>query len=347
MSYYRYDKHIDTLAIANNLIVIKNYYQNSKVLAIVKSNAYGHGIKNILPALGQADGLGVSDLAEALVLRNLGFIGKIVVLNGLQSHEELQLYIHHQLTPIIYNYEQIDILNSQPIDGIDVWLKVDTGMNRLGFSIDDFSELLMKIKNSRNINIELVMTHLHSADHQESGYTEKQYHKFMEVVQQYRLPTSLSNSAGIINFNYHNDWIRPGLMLYGVSPIAGVLGKELGLQPVMQLQSYVIQVRNCMAGETIGYGGYILPRDVMVGIVPVGYADGYPQFVPVDMPVMVNNVLTIVLGRVSMEKMAVDLTNIPSDNGRYIVQLWGNDLPIEIVANKSQRSAYEILCNTK
>lgn len=343
----RYTKIINVDAINSNIGVVKKYRPNSKILGIVKSNAYGHGIKEVYPAVQQCDGLGVSDFLEGALIRKLGYKGIVVLLNGFHSREELDFCGLHDFTPVIHNAMQLELLESVK-SPLTIWIKVDTGMNRLGFHVDELKDVMQKISKIPLANLKVVMSHLHSADKLHSDYTKQQYASFKNALTDYHIETSMVNSAGLLGYALTDDWVRPGLMLYGASPISGKRGVDFGLQPVMTLASKVIQIRDCRIGDTIGYGAdYVCQSPMKIGIIPVGYGDGYPQMAASKTGILVNGQLSHLVGRVSMEKLAVDLTDIADSHGEYYVQLWGDRLPVEEVAKNSHKSVYELFCNMR
>ncbi len=349
MNFRRYLIDIDLQAMRHNLDITRRLSSGSKILGIVKSNAYGHSISRVYPALKECEGLGVSDFQEAIHLRELGYTKKIVVLNGFTSQRELQACLEYDLTTVIHDFLQIKILKRITLPkSLNIWLKIDSGMNRLGFTMDCADSAINMLSKIKKAEIELLMTHWHSANEIHKSFTQEQFDKFMFIVNRYSLPVSMSNSAGIVGWDHTNDWVRPGLMLYGVSPVSkNNLVNELSLKPVMDFNSWIISMKECKQGEYIGYGAtYQCQADMLVGIVPVGYGDGYPR-VASGAPVMVAGFRTVTLGITSMEKIAVDLSKIADPKVNDKVIFWGNDLPIEMISQHAGRSPYELLCNIR
>jgi len=338
--------YIDLAALRHNLARVKALAPKSRVMAVVKANAYGHGAVEVAKALEAADALAVASLEEAVQVRHADIQGTIkqpiLLLEGLFSAEELELTLWHQLWQVVHNDEQLDILKRIPSSqNANVWLKLDTGMHRLGFPYAKLQQLLERVRP------EVLMSHFASADEPSRTHCETQLARFRKVTEGNSLPRSLANSAAILAWpESHLDWVRPGIMLYGVSPFAGQTGLDHGLKPVMTLHSELISVKNVKANETVGYGGtWQCPEDMPVGVVAMGYADGYPRHAPSGTPVLVNGVEVPLVGRVSMDMITVDLRHVPYAKVGDPVTLWGQGLPIERVAAAADTIGYELLCN--
>jgi alanine racemase len=258
------------------------------------------------------------------------------------------LIAQHQLSMVMHHKSQLwDIEHARGVSPIDVWLKIDTGMHRLGFPPDQADEVLSRLKVCLSVGQVRLMTHLANADNKFDSTTAQQVERFSKAVGVHRLERSVANSAGIMSWpSTHMDWVRPGIMLYGGSPVTGVPASDLGLQPVMTLASEIIAVNERRAGETIGYGGdWTCPQDMPVGVVAIGYGDGYPRHAPAGTPVLVNGVKVPLIGRVSMDMIIVDLRNYPEAKIGDPVILWGHGLPVDEIAELAGTISYELLCH--
>jgi alanine racemase len=341
--------HLDLDAARHNLAQVKRLAPDNKIMAVIKANAYGHGMTRIATALAAADGFAVARVDEGVKLRAAGFQQAITVLQGFVCIEELDLLIKHQLATVIHNSRQINILqeHSSPAAGLSVWLKMDTGMNRLGFKGADFQAayqaLLICPLVKQPINL---ITHFANADDLLDDKTRHQVELFSQAIQGFPGACSVANSAGIIGWpNVASDWVRPGLMLYGCSPFAGKTGVDFGLKPVMSLHSRLIAVKNVAAGEAVGYGGaWQCQTPTRVGVISIGYGDGYHRHTQSGAPVLVNGQRATLLGRVSMDMITVDLNAQPHARPGDPVTLWGASLPIEEIARYADTIPYTLLC---
>jgi alanine racemase len=336
---------IDTAALAHNLGVARAAAPNSKILAVVKADAYGHGLTRAARALRAADGFAVLRLEEAMQLRGEGYSHPIVLLEGFFHPDELPEIARLHLRPVVHRTDQADILAKAKLtQRVDVLLKLNTGMNRLGLNPKQLPETLATLRASPHIGGITLMTHFASAD--EAGDSvERQLARFHAATHGLGLPASLANSAAILRHpQSHADWVRPGIMLYGASPFAEQTGADLGLLPVMTLESKLIGIQFVRRGEGVGYGArYIAERDMKVGIVAAGYADGYPRHADTGTPILVDNQLTRTLGRVSMDMLTVNLTPTPTAHVGSPVTLWGAGLPVEHIATAAGTISYELL----
>lgn len=338
--------HINLSALKENLYFVRRLAPLSKCIVCVKANAYGHGLLPISRALSAAgaDLLGVARVTEAVLLREAGIQTPILLLEGVQTEEELALAIQYRCQIVIHHLTQLSLL-TQSQHSLRVWIKLNTGMNRLGLMPGD---LQCVYDNLRNLPypacIEGVMTHFASADQVDNPLTKQQFDCFMAAVSHLSLPKSLANSAAILAFDYtHQDWVRPGLMLYGINPVAGK-GYEKNLMPVMTLRAYLISVYEVKAGEGISYNHqYICKKKTKIGIVGIGYGDGYPRYLRHKTPVLFRNTRTFILGRVCMDMLAIDLTAYADVKIGEPVELWGEDLPIYEIAKTAETSVYELL----
>jgi alanine racemase len=341
---------IDLSALEHNLSVVRRHAPRSQVMAVVKADAYGHGLLRAAEALSRADGFAMLELDAAIRLRESGYRQKILLLEGFFSMEELALIEQYHLSTVIHNCEQLDMLcayNSRSRFKPDIFLKVNTGMNRLGFMPGHCSPVLEKIRSSRAAGKITLMTHFARAD--ESGCDEsigEQLKHFAAIAAGRHFSCSLANSAAILRYpETHADWVRPGIMLYGASPLCGTSAAELDLRPAMTISSKVIAVQTLKQGEGIGYGHiFRADRPMRVGIVAGGYADGYPRHAPTGTPVLVNNRRTRIIGRISMDMLHVDLSELTDAGVGSPVTLWGKGLPVEEVAQAAGTVGYELLC---
>jgi len=341
---------IDRQALVNNFKVIKSLTPQTKVLAVLKANAYGHGLERIAKALPQADAFGVARLDEALALRAAGVVKPIVLLEGFFDTSDLPVLAVNNLQTVVHNHEQLAAITQAKLDEpLKVWLKVDTGMHRLGVDPDQFQYFYQALSKSDSVQDSLVlMSHLGCADDKQNPVTQSQLALFDQLTRGFEQSKSMANSAGIFWAGAHYDWIRPGLILYGVSPmtVPEQSAKSIGLEPVMTLLSSLIAVRHLKAGEAVGYGGaWISKRDTMIGVVAIGYGDGYPRHAGNGTPVLVNGRRVPLVGRVSMDMITVDLGPDSTDKVGDPAVLWGQGLPVEEIAKHATTIPYELLCN--
>ncbi|HLP96920.1 MAG TPA: alanine racemase [Sideroxyarcus sp.] len=335
---------IDTSALQNNLRVARRL-ASSRIMAVIKANAYGHGLMRVAEALGEAEGFALLDVRDAITLREAGFRQTILLLEGFFSADELPLLAEYELSSVIHSAQQLAMLDAYPRrGGLSVWLKINTGMNRLGFAPEQVPAVMEKLKSHAAIRDVTLMTHFSHADEAE-GVAE-QLERFKGLTAAYRAPRSLANSAALLRYpSTHSEWVRPGIMLYGASPFADKSAAELGLRPVMTLSSEIISVREIRTGDRVGYAGLLrADRAMRIGTVACGYADGYPRHAPTDTPILVNGQRTRTLGRVSMDMLSVDLSALPDADVGTRVTLWGEGLPVEEVARASGTISYELLC---
>lgn len=339
---------IDTRAMRSNLAAVRARAPGAHVMAVVKANAYGHGLVPAALALPDADAFAVARLEEGLALRAAGVTKAIVLLEGVFAAEQLLEAARHGFDIVVHDPFQIELL--EEFSGqhrFVVWLKIDTGMNRLGFRPADFPVALARVRAMIPAPLEIrVLTHLARADDRDDVSNREQIARFNSAVGTLGFATSISNSAGLLSgAGIHADWVRPGLALYGVSPFADQTAKDLGLQPVMALESTVLTVRRVPKGETVGYSGvWRAPRDSLVAIVAAGYGDGLPRNLPSDTPVLVAGQRATIAGRVSMDMIAVDVSALPPVNVGDTVILWGEGLPVEEIARHAGTIPYELLC---
>lgn len=336
-------------ALQHNLACVKKLAKGAAVQVMVKANAYGHGLLVVANALSQADAFGVATLEEALELRKNGIVKPIVLMAGFFDPEELPLILQHDLTIVIHEFYQLQMLEqARPNKPISIWLKVDSGMHRLGFPPHEIAALYSRLSQQPWIKKPFGwMTHLADADNPANNTTLAQLACFTNTVGHLPGAKSIANSAAIVSWpQTHADWVRPGIMLYGVSPLIDDMGSHLGLKPVMTLSTQLIAIHSLKCGDAVGYGGtWVCPQDMPVGVAAIGYGDGYPRHAQNGTPVLVNGYPCQLAGRVSMDMITIDLRNAPTAKIGDRVTLWGENLPIEYVARKAQTIPYELFCN--
>ncbi len=335
-------------ALQHNLNKVREFAPHAKVMAVIKANAYGHGLLRVAENLQDVDAFAVARVDEAVALRQNGVRIPIILLEGFVCREELDLLINYQISPVVHESVQLQLLSAlDKPHCLRVWLKLDTGMNRLGFSDTDFAQAYQCLSDNPAIAQPIsIMTHLANADLLNDNKTSHQIKLFNAATGTYQGEKSMSNSAGVIGWSEIDlDWVRPGIMLYGVAPFADQTGRELGLIPVMSLCSRLIAVKQIKAGETVGYGGlWRSDKDRLMGVVAIGYGDGYPRHAPSGTPVLVNGVRVELIGRVSMDMITVDLSACPDAVPGDPVVLWGADLPVEEIASHAGTIPYTLLC---
>ncbi len=338
---------INLSALRHNLSIARRHAPDSHIMAIIKANGYGHGSVAIARALDLADTFGVACLDEAITLRQAGIEQPIVLLEGVLHAADLKLVREHQLELVVHHSTQVSLLEQNDGSPIPVWLKLDTGMHRLGIPPGDVGEIRQRLERTTTVAQPIrLMTHLANADDRQDDTTRQQLACFDAATAELGLQASIANSAGILAWpDTHRDWVRPGIMLYGVSPLRDSSAVENELQPVMTLQSELIAVNQQRQGAPIGYGGsYRCPQDMPVGVVAVGYGDGYPRHAPNGTPVLVNGMRVPLIGRVSMDMICVDLRDCPDAGIGDPVVLWGDGLPVEEIALMAGTIGYELLC---
>ena len=339
---------VDLAALRHNLEMVKLYSPQSHVLAVIKANAYGHGLIPVAKALGQADGFAVACLDEALALREVTN-HRIVVLQGFQHAEQIPVFSKQGIEPVLHQEWQIEMLaqSTSLEQGVHVWLKLDTGMHRLGLNGDNLSDYIVAMEGCENVASIQLMTHMACADDRSDDFTQQQLDEFHRVTQGLSFPRSVANSATLIGWGESRlEWLRPGVMLYGVNPFDQGVGKDLDLQPVMELSTRLIAVNDCLQGDLVGYGGHwVCPKDMRIGVAAIGYGDGYPRHAVNGTPVLVNGRRCPIVGRVSMDMITVDLSDCKEASVGDAVVLWGSDLPVEEVAASAGTIPYELLCS--
>lgn len=338
---------ISSLALKHNLRIIKEKAPHSKIIAVVKANAYGHGVVFVSRAVEQmVDCFAVARLQEALALRSHGITKPILLLEGFFNDKDLPVMAVNNIETVVHNREQLEALKqANPPLPVKVWLKIDTGMHRLGVPIDEADEFYRELKELPQVHPQLgFVSHFSRADELDSDYTEKQLSRFLSATADKQGERTIAASGGILFWpQAHLDLIRPGIIMYGISP-TDTVGAEFGLIPVMNLTSSLIAVRNHKKGEPVGYGGiWRAPQDTKIGVVAIGYGDGYPRDVPEGTPVYLNGRIVPIVGRVSMDMLTVDLGADSQDRVGDEAILWGKELPIETVAKYSGILSYELI----
>jgi alanine racemase len=341
-------------ALQHNLNRVRHYAPDAKIMAVIKANGYGHGLVRIAQALQNVDGFAVARVEEGIRLRKAGIKNRIAVLAGFTCAEELDKLLHYQLDAVVYSFAQLEILESRAEqDACAVWLKLDTGMNRLGFKPKEFNAVYQRLNQCSIIKKPIcLMTHLANADDRRDATTLKQISLFNDTLAaiapglEPSNECSIANSAGIIAWKVAlTDWVRPGVMLYGISPFPESTGEQLGLKPIMSLHSRLISVKTIEKGDKVGYSGsWICEKPTTLGVVAIGYADGYPRYAKAGTPVLVNGQRVPLIGRVSMDMITVDLATQPNAKPGDPVTLWGDGLAVEEIAICADTIPYTLVC---
>lgn len=332
-------------AMAHNLRVARAHAGEAQVFAVVKANAYGHGLSRARRALAAADGFAVLTLEEAANLRLMGVEQPILLLEGMFGADEIATCAELDLWPVLHHAGQLDWLAQQPpARPIRVFLKFDSGMHRLGFPLADHGAVVARVRSLPGVAGVTLMTHFAQAG--ETAGVDWQLQPFLRELAGYGLPWSSANSAALLHHPAScGAWVRPGIMLYGASPFADVTAEKLGLRPAMTLQSEIISVQTVQPGEGVGYGQlFRAERTMRIGVVACGYADGYPRHAPTGTPVRVDGRPSQTLGRVSMDMLCVDLSECADAGVGTPVVLWGEGVPVDAVAAAAGTSSYELLC---
>jgi alanine racemase len=335
---------IDLAALEHNLNVVRRL-SGSRVMAVIKAAAYGHGLLRTAEALRAADGFALLDIQEAVRLREAGYSQQILLLEGFFSAEDVPLLAEYDLATVIHSPHQLAMLDAYPRrGGLSVWLKINTGMNRLGFAPAEMAAAMEQLQRHPAVRDVTLMTHFSHADETEGVRSQLEY--FNNLAAPYRVARSLANSAALLRYpQTHGDWVRPGIMLYGASPFVEAPASQFGLRPAMTLSSQIISVRELQPGEQVGYGGLFRADSRMrIGVVACGYADGYPRHAPTGTPVLVQGQRARTLGRVSMDMLSVDLSSLPGAGVGSAVTLWGEGMPVGEVARSAGTISYELLC---
>jgi alanine racemase len=339
---------IDTAALEHNLSIARRHAPHSRVMAVIKADAYGHGLLRAAEALARAEGFALLELDAAVRLREAGYRQTILLLEGFFDVDELGWIEQYHLSTVVHHPEQLAMLEAARGRGkLDVFLKLNTGMNRLGFTLEEFSGALERLKANPAVRQITLMTHFACADEPDRNDSiAAQLLRFNQAAGGRYMPRSLANSAAILRFpETHADWVRPGIMLYGSSPLAHTTAEQLDLYPAMTVSSKIISVQTLKPSDGVGYGyAFRADRSMRVGVVAGGYADGYPRHAPTGTPVLVQGRRTRVLGRISMDMLHVDLSEIEDAGVGSPVTLWGRGMPVDEVAQAAGTVGYELLC---
>ena len=343
-------------AIRHNFQIIKERSHGARMMAVIKADAYGHGLLPVARCLTGADCFAVARLGEGAALREAGIDTPIALLGGVFSETDLGRAIDLELQLGVHSESQVAWLERFGRADATIWLKIDTGMNRLGFRPHAAPDLIDRLQNCAAVGDLRVMTHFATADDVQNDTTASQIGQFRKIVDAFDGDISIANSAGIFGWEKDLDvfaeqrsngrlWVRPGLGLYGISPFADRCGADLGLRPAMRFESRLIAIKALGKGETVGYGGtWQSGRDTVLGIVAAGYGDGYSRFIPAGSPIMVNDRRVKIAGFVSMDVTAVDLGPAATDQVGDPVLLWGDELPVEEVAKHAATIPYQLVC---
>lgn len=336
---------VDLKALKHNLSIVRSVARQQKIMAVVKADAYGHGVIEAAGALVEAgaDALAVAFVGEGVALREAGIDIPILVLEGARHELEVAWASKAGLMLTVHHEYQIRDLPESLFLRPELWLKLDTGMGRLGFK----PEVAGRVAARLGTHCTTMMTHFACADRPEDPLNEVQIQRFNEAREHVSLPCSAANSAATFAFPHARyEWVRPGIVLYGSSPFRDESAADLGLLPVMTLRAPIVAITHHRKGESIGYGAdFRCPTDMPVGVIAAGYADGYPRHASAGTPVMVGDVEVPLIGRVSMDMITVDLSEVPDTSIGELATLWGEGLPVDYVAAHSSTIAYELLCN--
>ncbi|PID44519.1 MAG: alanine racemase [Proteobacteria bacterium] len=339
-------------AFMHNLSLAREKADGAGLMPVLKADAYGHGLAELCRWVPEGDTIALTSIDEACIVRGQGIKNTVLLLEGCFSADELNWCAANNIETVVHSQHQIDDLarfceSVSNTGHLSVWIKFDTGMHRLGFPCDQAGAALLAVKRLDRVKLCGALTHMACADDIANRKTGQQMLLFEEkVLAPYSWPAvSLANSAVLMNYpdNLHN-LVRPGIMLYGGSCDVNKTGVELGLRAVMSFRSEIIAIRTIGAGESVGYGGrWVSTRESKVGVVAVGYADGYPRHAPDGTPVWLNGVIAPMVGRVSMDMITVDLTDVPEAKVADRVELWGENLSVDLVANHCETIAYELM----
>lgn len=333
----------------HNLATIKNQAPNTKVIAMIKANAYGHGLRaTALRIAKHVYSLGVASIEEALALRKINIKSKITLMSGVYEPNDLIVAAREEFEVIFHEQAQLDWLKETILPTqLTAWLKIDTGMGRLGFTLNKAQAAYDQLSQNPFIAQPIgILSHLACSDLVSHPLNKTQIACFAQFVKDKpNNPRSLCNSAAILTMpDQHYDIIRPGLALYGISPIDGITGASLNLKPVMTLKARLIAIKHVAKNSTLGYGArFTCPNDMIIGVISIGYGDGYPRSAQDGTPILINNQICPLVGRVSMDMITVNLTNCPGAQIGDIATLWGQGLPIETVAPYISQGTYDML----
>ncbi|MEM7431343.1 MAG: alanine racemase [Pseudomonadota bacterium] len=343
-------------ALTHNLQVISKTATRARIMAVIKANAYGHGMLTVARHLPDVDAFAVARLPEAIELRQQGIRRPIVLLSGTLTPDELATALMYDCEPVVHEASQVSLLEKATSGTTRVWLKVDTGMHRLGFSLTEAAAILDRLRRCAAVQDIVLMTHLASADQVDGESVTRQLEQFRTLATDYDGDISIANSPALLGHPSLADaantlgisgqhWVRTGIALFGISPFADKTAKDFDLQPVMQFEARLVAIKALEAGGAVGYtGNYVAPQDTILGIVSAGYGDGYSRHFKTGTPVLINGRRVPLIGRVSMDMIAVDLGNDGRDQVGDVATLWGAELPIELVAPYADAIPYDLVC---
>jgi alanine racemase len=343
-------------ALQHNLDVIRAAAPRCKIMAVIKANAYGHGMVTVAQHLTDVDAFAVARVPEAIELRSNGVTAPIVLLAGVMNAAELQAAVEWGFEPVVHCREQVELLQGAQSGGITIWVKIDSGMNRLGFSTEQAPDVLAAVAAASSVGEVRLMTHLASADELQSRTTVDQLRRFKKVAAGFRGSVSIGNTPATLGWSAvreaqqelgfsGDNWIRPGIALFGISPFADQHGADLGLKPVMHFEARLVAIKPLPAGARVGYkGAYVSDSDTQLGILSAGYGDGYSRHFRTGTPILINGRRVSLIGNVSMDLIAVDLGSDATDAVGDIATLWGDGLPVEEVAPWADAIPYELVC---
>jgi len=341
---------IDLQALRHNYQLARET-TGAKALAVIKADAYGHGAVRVAQALeAQADGFAVACIEEALELRQAGIKAPILLLEGFFEADELALIAEHDFWCVVHALWQLQAIEKSTVGKpLNIWLKLDSGMHRVGLHPADYQPAYQRLLASGKVAKIVLMSHFARADELNSGRSDEQVAVFQAARQGLNAEVSLRNSPGTMGWPHiPSDWVRPGIMMYGATPFDQPQAVADRLQPVMTLESKVISVRELPAGEPVGYGGtFLTDRAMRIGVVAMGYADGYPRQAPTGTPVLIDGQRSRLIGRVSMDMLCVDLTDTPHAGLGSRVELWGKNVLASDVAASAGTIPYQIFCNLR
>lgn len=339
--------YIDRQAYQHNLKRVKELTPNASVMAVIKADAYGHGMEVAADALNGADEFAINSLDDVYRLRKHAVNKTLTVLSANVTTDDLNQLSSINVRPVFYDLSQLTLFEGvNPNANLSIWLKLDTGMGRLGVLVNELPSVYQRLSKVKGISSISVMTHLANADNLHHPSNDEQIRSFEQQSELFEFDQkSILHSAGVVNFSDKQKTIvRPGIMLYGISPVQDKSADELGLKPVMTFKSQLISVKQLPAGSSIGYGStYSLEVNSRIGIVACGYGDGYPRSAPSGTLMLINGFYVPLVGRVSMDMLAVDLGELPAQVGDEVV-LWGAGNPVEDVAKSACTIAYELCC---
>lgn len=341
---------INTQALVHNIEKIKSLTPNSKIVAVVKANGYGHGLFLTASVLDPyVDAFAVARISEAISMRDRGIKKTIILLEGFYEPSDVPLIAKYDLSTAVHSLEQVEAIEQAELDSpIKCWMKIDIGMHRLGASPEDIAEMKVRLEQCVNVQKPLgLISHLSVADTPaEYDYNREQIDYFFETAKSFKGDLCLANSAGILKWpKSHTDYVRPGIIMYGISPFEDKVGADFGLEPVMTLKSTLIAIRKVKKGAKVGYGAaWTADRDTIIGIVASGYGDGYPRTAPNGTPVWVNGRIVPTAGHVCMDMLFVDLGPDSQDKVGDKAILWGREVPVERIASLCGTIPYELVC---